>query len=237
MSAGGVAKAGFGTPATALDSLDLHSVASCAMKDPDAVNADEPVRPPRRTRGRPRDKAADETILQTAREILASDGYDALSFKTLEERTGITRPTIYRRWKTKAHLVSDVAHGVGEHLIETIADGALREQVHALVARVYAQYSRPEIGAASAGLIAAYQRDPALRAELHNPREREARRELAQIVAAARERGQIKANVSAEALFDIIIGTIIFRMIFSHVPPGPTFVDEVSRIILDGITP
>jgi AcrR family transcriptional regulator len=190
-----------------------------------------------RGRGRPRAASMDETILRVARDVLANEGYEALSFKGIEQQTGITRASIYRRWKTKAHLASDVAHGVGRHMGDGVTGGGLAEQIRALVAEVYRQYRRPEVGAASAGLIAAYQRDPQLRAELHDPAERTARADLAAIVRRAGAAGEIRPDVDADALFDMIVGTVIYRTIFSSVDPGEDFVDHVSTVILGGIRP
>jgi AcrR family transcriptional regulator len=177
----------------------------------------------------------DETILQVAREVLANEGYEALSFKGIEQKTGITRASIYRRWRTKAHLASEVAHGVGLHMGASAAALGLAEQVRTMVEEVYRQYRRPEVGAASAGLIAAYQRDPDLRADLHNPVERAARDDLAAIVERERKAGAIRSDVDAGALFDMIVGTIIYRTIFSSVIPPEDFVDQITTIILKGI--
>jgi AcrR family transcriptional regulator len=57
--------------------------------------------------GRPRDLAVDERILKTAIELFCKDGVQGTGFEQIAKRSGISRPTIYRRWKTKEELLSD----------------------------------------------------------------------------------------------------------------------------------
>ena len=57
--------------------------------------------------GRPRDLAVDEKILKTAIELFSKDGVQGTGFEQIAKRSGISRPTIYRRWKTKEELLCD----------------------------------------------------------------------------------------------------------------------------------
>ena len=65
----------------------------------------------RRGQGRPRSPVTDQLILDAARKMLATGGFDALNFEALAQAAGVSRPTIYRRWPTKALLVNEIAHG------------------------------------------------------------------------------------------------------------------------------
>lgn len=56
--------------------------------------------------GRPRDASIDESVLRSAREQLAANGYDAMSVVAVAEAAGTTRQAIYRRWPTKADLAT-----------------------------------------------------------------------------------------------------------------------------------
>jgi len=59
-----------------------------------------------RPRGRPRRAGADEEILGVALEMLREKGYRALNVDEVAERAGVAKTTVYRRWPTKAALVS-----------------------------------------------------------------------------------------------------------------------------------
>ena len=65
----------------------------------------ESERPAEAPRGRPRDLAIDEAVLGATDELIASVGYGRLSFDMVARRAGVTRPTIYRRWRNKPELV------------------------------------------------------------------------------------------------------------------------------------
>src|SRR5262245_24874731 len=56
--------------------------------------------PDARRPGRPRDAEADRSILETAAEILRSDGFRGLTVSEVVRRSGVARATVYRRYPT-----------------------------------------------------------------------------------------------------------------------------------------
>ena len=60
-----------------------------------------------RAGGRPRDSALDEAIILATRERLVKDGYSQMTIGDIVADAGVTRPTLYRRWKNKLELVVD----------------------------------------------------------------------------------------------------------------------------------
>src|SRR3569833_2078953 len=62
---------------------------------------------PPRPGGRPRDAALDEAIILAARERLVRDGYSLMTIGDIAADAGASRPTLYRRWRTKFDLVVD----------------------------------------------------------------------------------------------------------------------------------
>lgn len=181
--------------------------------------------------GRPRNAEIDEQIIAAARSLLAAGGYEALSFEAIGKQTGIGRPTIYRRWPSKAHLAAAIAYGKNGPLPRT--QGGLRPQIEALVRQVARQYSHPDIAAAAIGLINAFYNDEALRRELHTPAENDARRQMREIVTAGKAEGLIVQDADADVLFDMIVGTLVFRLMFSSTErPADhleTLVDQLCR--------
>ncbi|WP_297794878.1 helix-turn-helix domain-containing protein, partial [Mycobacterium sp.] len=82
--------------------------------------------------GRPRDPRIDGAVLRATVELLAETGYPGLLVSAIAQRAGTSKPAIYRRWPSKAHLVHEAVFpiGAGTALPETgsTADG-LREMV------------------------------------------------------------------------------------------------------------
>lgn len=198
-------------------------------------DADVLSRPTRPERGRPRDRKADESILAAARALLAESGFEAMSFEAIAQRAGVTRPTIYRRWPTKAHLANAIANSGGRSVADIAQAPGIRAQIRRLVEQLLAQYRRPEMRAANAGLIVSYQRAPELREELHTPLESQARAELAEVIARAKREGTVRPSADADTLFDLAVGAILFRTLFSTLPVSPDMLDAICATLLDGI--
>lgn len=187
-----------------------------------------------RGRGRPRDVEIDRKILDAARSLLAEGGYRALAFDSISQMTDIPRSMIYRRWPTKAHLANAIATG-GEGLPDIIDAKGLDAQVLALVHQVLHRYRRADIGAAAVGVIAATQGDRALQDELQASAEVFARTKLKAIVERGKVAGLIAPASSADTLFDMVVGTLIYRTLFSLEPIPTDYAEQVTRMIVDGL--
>lgn len=203
--------------------------------DVQAIADGSPRKAAVRTRGRPRDPKTDAAILDAARHILATRGFEALSFEAIAQATGISRVSIYRRWPSKAHLASEIANGGGGRLPDVIESEGIDGEIGALVRQLYERYARADIGAAAIGLIMTRQREPALRDELHSPLEDDARTDLRAIIARGKALGLVRDAVDADALFDIAVGAIMFRMLVSTTASRETLVSAISEIVLNGV--
>ncbi|WP_167553316.1 TetR/AcrR family transcriptional regulator [Evansella clarkii] len=58
-------------------------------------------------RGRPLDLSRNEVILSAVLELLAENGYDALTIEAVAAEAKVGKATIYRRWPSKTELVID----------------------------------------------------------------------------------------------------------------------------------
>jgi AcrR family transcriptional regulator len=56
--------------------------------------------------GRPRDESVDRAILAAAQRQLADIGFAEMSVESVALEAGVTRPTLYRRWKSKEDLAT-----------------------------------------------------------------------------------------------------------------------------------
>src|SRR3954462_10703730 len=59
--------------------------------------------------GRPRDRRIDRAVLAATADLLVDVGYADLTVAAVAERARTTKPAIYRRWRSKAHLVHEAA--------------------------------------------------------------------------------------------------------------------------------
>lgn len=193
-----------------------------------------PTRPHRPSGGRPRDPQIDDAILTATRELLAEDGYARLSFETVARRAGVTRPTIYRRWPSKAHLVHEAVFPAGATDRVLIADtGDFAADVRRVIADTITSYARPEARAALPGLFTDLHPDRELRAAVIDGLENRVREQFRALVARARARGDVRAGVDADVLFDTVVGAAFTRVV-SHGEVPDHYVDALTQTVVLG---
>lgn len=81
------------------------------------------TRPTRR--GRPQNPELEETILHVTISLLEHTSFAGLSIETIAKQAGVGKPTVYRRWPTKAALVAEALARSGPE-IRIAANGDLR---------------------------------------------------------------------------------------------------------------
>ncbi|MYW02353.1 TetR/AcrR family transcriptional regulator [Streptomyces sp. SID3343] len=183
--------------------------------------------------GRPRDPRTDESILVATRELLAEQGYNRVSIEAVARRAGVTRPTVYRRWPSKAHLVHEAVYPAREmhfapHPDEAFAAGVLRFAHAALDS-----FRRPETAAAVPGLLAEYRDQPELK-ELLVARMDPVRAIFRAFVEEAAARGEARADLDADLLFESLSGALMFGVLGSDLADNPGFAASVAELITRG---
>ncbi|REK81668.1 TetR/AcrR family transcriptional regulator [Rhodococcus erythropolis] len=193
--------------------------------------------------GPQRNPAIDDAVLDATRQLLEEKGYAGTSIDAIATRAGVGRPAIYRRWPSKAHIVNDAIYPVLD--VEQGADidtelgteGTIADQIRALVHGAVALFAAPATRAAAPGLMGEVRTNAELRDVLVVRQLAGVRVELNRRLEAARERGDIRSGVDADALLDIMAGAAIFALSVRDVSdPGP-FADSLADIVLNGILP
>lgn len=198
--------------------------------------------PPRETTvlggpGRPRDERIDGAVRRATVELLEQVGYLRLSIAAIAARAGTTKPAIYRRWPTKAHLVHDAVFPARE--LDGIPRGAdLRSDIRALVVSGLDLLGRPAARAALPGLLAETAADPRLAAEVLGRTAGGTWEWLQRRLDEGVEAGEVRADVRATTVFELIAGT---AFVAAAIRPSGTvddgWIDEVVDLIMRGIAP
>lgn len=180
--------------------------------------------------GRPRDPSIDAAILEAARLILAEEGYGGLTFDLVARRAGVSRPTIYLRWPSKPHLVHQAIFS-DTSAASLPATGDFEADLLALVRGGLDAYARPAVRAALPGLIADLHGHPDLRASVIESMEQQVRRHLAALVQSGIGRGEIRADLDHESLFDLVYGALMHRVVVRGIV-DPKFVDSILELVM-----
>jgi AcrR family transcriptional regulator len=185
--------------------------------------------------GRPRDPRIEGAVLDAARELLLEVGYGRLSFDQLARRAGVTRPTIYRRWPSKAHLVHEAiftreAKGIGRD------SGDFERDLRRFIKRTVAAHTLPVTRAALPGLLADFADHPGLREIVIERVWTATRKDFAEHVALAIGRGQLRPGVDSDRLLETITGAV-FQHVVLFKQPVAGFAEFLTELVLHGLTP
>ena len=158
--------------------------------------------------GRPRVPETDRRILDAALRLLARDGYARMSVDAVAASAGVTKPTIYRRYRSKAELAEAALAALAAKRDASAPDqtGDLRADLVAQLRHFRAGVSRP-YGIALVGTVLAEEHEtPELltryREQIVAPR----RRMIRAVLDVAAERGELRPGADLDLAVNALVG-------------------------------
>jgi AcrR family transcriptional regulator len=204
-----------------------------AMLETAPTGDDDPGdRDPRpRQAGRPRDPGYDRAILDATLQVLLDKGYKGLTIDGVAAKTGIGRPTIYRRWPSKPALViAALAQSVG--LSPTPDTGALRSDLLAFQRQQVRLMNSPESRRTTAGLVADLVADPELSEVYFRDYIAPRRESVKQALQRAINRGELRAGADFDLIYDMLLGPLFMRSVVRGEPLGFDLAERTVEVIL-----
>lgn len=188
--------------------------------------------------GRPRDTRIDQAVLAATVALLEEVGYLRLSIAAVAERAGTTKPAIYRRWPTKAHLVHEAVFPL-EGRATTFSLGIdLRGDIRGLVAMSVELLGRPAARAALPGLMAENNGAAILPDGVVNRYTIGTWGWLQLRIDAAIAAGEIRAGVQSSTVLELVAGAaFVGTSMRPREQLDDAWIDQVVSIIIRGITP
>ena len=184
--------------------------------------------------GRPRDPRIDSAVLRATVELLAETGYSGLLVSAIAERAGTSKPAIYRRWPSKAHLVHEAVFPIGA--ATAIPDtGSLAEDLREMVRRTVAVLTTPAASAALPGLVGEMAADPTLHSALLERFADLITGGLAERLERAADRGEVRADVTATELAEAVAGLTLVALLTRGAELDELWVDRTTMLLLKGI--
>lgn len=185
--------------------------------------------------GRPRDPRIDSAVLDATVELLGETDYASLSVDAIARRAGTSKPAIYRRWASKAHLVHEAVFPVSD-ATELPATGNLRDDLREMMRGTFAVLTTPAALAALPGLVAEMAVDPTLHAALLERFAQVLSRDLTDWLEAALARGEIRAGVVATDMVDALAGIILLALITHAETMDEAWMNRIAELIARGIS-
>ena len=182
--------------------------------------------------GRPRDPHVDAAIAAATLDLLVEQGYQGTSIQAIARRAGVSAPSIYRRWSSKAELVEAVVFPS-----DLVEPGGVGADVHAELAdycrRIISYLAQPAVRAAIPGLLTEYQTDPQMWQRLMARTVEPMRQSFEEFLA----RTGRTATGSVESLFEVILGALFARALNVGDAGAEEFTREVALVALSSLRP
>ena len=191
-------------------------------------------------RGRPRDTAVDQRVLDVAWDLLLTGGYAGLNVDEVAERAAVAKTTLYRRWPTKDHLaVAVVTRTIRPVAVPDTGDlrHDLAEFAAGLAASLHTYRMTGQPDGVSAGLVAELVAAAARHPDLGDlVRALHARRHamLLARLRRATERDGLRSDIDHAVLIDQVSGPIYYRVLITGAPADRDYAERLVSAVLEG---
>jgi AcrR family transcriptional regulator len=161
------------------------------------------------------DRSRDPAILNAALAALTENGYDATNMDDIAARAGVGKAAIYRRWASKAALITDVlVYWRPDLRTDDAPDtGSLASDIEALIERAVAY----DNGLITNDLVLRVAleaiHDPQLATALDDLMLLRGGRQISTILARAAARGEIAANRDWSLVADVLTAMSLLRVL------------------------
>ncbi|MEU0502408.1 TetR/AcrR family transcriptional regulator [Nocardia sp. NPDC005998] len=177
-----------------------------------------------------RDPAVDRAVLDAARALLVEKGYAAASIDAIAARAGVSRPAIYRRWPSKAHLIAKaVFPDVGSDQVAPDLISEIRKVIRGTVQL----FSSAETRVAMPGLMAEMREDSGLYEKLAARLDTPTRVELGDYLSG--DSASARPGLDANTLLDTIAGAALFAMCIRDIDDVDSFAASLEDLLLYGV--
>ncbi|CAM5625565.1 TetR/AcrR family transcriptional regulator [Streptomyces pseudogriseolus] len=171
-----------------------------------------------------------EAIRAAVFEELAAVGYARMSIEGIARRAGVGKTAVYRRWRSKLHVVLDVVSALAVQGLPAPDTGSLEGDLRLLYEVTSRALRHPVASQILPDLQAEAARNPEI-AEAVQKALREGQDGVAKgIVTAAQERGEIAPALDHGLALDLISGPLYWRSVVIRSPKLPKgYLDGLAR--------
>ena len=204
------------------------------MNNPaDSLSLRSPQSPTgRRHHGSRRDPAINDAVLEATRKLLVTRGYSATSIDLIAATAKVSRPAIYRRWRSKAHLIHEAAF---PDLGPAPCEDDIVAEITRLCRGALAMYADPVVREAVPGLLHDLRLEPAMRKLINDRLEAAARRQLADQLADGLEDGKVRPSVNADTVMDVMAGAAWYAVVVRKVTDIDAAAEQLADLVLRGV--
>jgi AcrR family transcriptional regulator len=196
-----------------------------------------------RQRGRPRNADTDRAILAATSDLLVVRGYGRVSMEAVAARSGVGKPTVYRRWPTKAALVAgavvaDLSERAGQAAIGPLPDtGQIQDDLYEWFNGFVNVATDPRNAALIRALLAAVNENPEEAEALFELVTGPHRQYVTERLQTAAASGQVRPDTDLQALVDILFGSVVVQLLTGRADTARTRARVLLDMALHGVCP
>ncbi len=191
------------------------------------------VKPEAKPRGRPRNPGSDQLIVDATLRLLAQHGYDRCSIDAVADEAGLARATVYRRYPTKADLVT-----ASVCAMKAVPDGIHLDDTRSCLAWMAEQFregiSEADGVSIASSLYVQRREHPEMLARFRGEVMLPGREKFIAALQAGVERGQVRADADLGLAVDLIVGAFISRT-FAGIEFEPDWAERLIDQVWPGI--
>ncbi|RSO02679.1 TetR family transcriptional regulator [Streptomyces sp. WAC 06783] len=176
-----------------------------------------------------------EAIRAAVFEELAAVGFTRMSIEGIAKRAGVGKTAVYRRWRSKLHLVLDVVSAVAAEGLPSPDTGSLRGDIRMLLEVAARALRHPMAAQIIPDLLAEAARSPEIAEALRTALLDSQQGVAAAMVARAVERGELRPGVDARLALDLMTGPLYWRLLVvrDELPKG--YLDELALAVASAL--
>ncbi|MEU6238071.1 TetR/AcrR family transcriptional regulator [Kitasatospora sp. NPDC047058] len=179
--------------------------------------------------GRPRDPAVDDAIRAAVTEIVERDGYRGLSMEGIAALSGVSKQTVYRRYRSKGEVVLDTLGSIAATRLPTPDTGSLLGDLTLLLTATF-EAQRTVSGTLNRAVAAEALQDPEFAALLRERLIDVRRTAVREMLARGRERGEV-VHPDDDHLIDLVFGPMWYRLLFDVPSLTWDYAAELARSV------
>jgi AcrR family transcriptional regulator len=184
--------------------------------------------------GRPRSEQSREAIIQAALDLLEKKNLRDISIEGIARQAKVGKATIYKWWRSKAHLVLE-AFMESKYRYAPIPDtGSTRKDLLQHIAAL-SDFHQTRIGQVLVHFLAEGQSDSDFQKDFWDCFLSVRRGAVVDLLRRGMERGELRKDVGVDLMIDLIYAPMIYRQMIGFGPLDTGAVESYVSVLLEGL--
>jgi len=175
-----------------------------------------------------------DAVRRATRELLAAEGFGAVTLPAVARRAGVNKTTLYRGWPSPAALVHDALAELEALALPDVDTGSFEDDLEAFAASRLRLIREPHAAGILRAVIGAGDPDPALYDWIEafwKPRQQEWRSPIERAI----ERGELAPSARGVPLVELVAGPLLLARLATRRQVTQAEIRSVARLVAAGV--